>query len=94
MKFEYIKDPAPGYYSAWVGGMKICLEHCFNGFEVAVYKGDWLLIPKICTDIKNYNQTNIVHVYHAFKKALKIAETMPERVRKAAQERDELREFA
>ena len=42
--------------------IEICLEPCFNGFDVAIYNrnGDWLIRDKECTDEQGYGSKEFI----------------------------------
>lgn len=63
-------------------GIELCLESCFNGYEVALYDlNQELLVPKKCTDIKGMLEAQIAPGFsimtgEALEKALKMANVM------------------
>jgi len=74
-------DKRDGYVS-WRGKkIEICFEPCFNGCDVAVYDlNQNLLVPKYCTDIKNWPMKMPTN---GIKDMLKIAEMRKRAIIKA-----------
>jgi len=59
-------------------GREVCLESCFNGYDVAIYRDEELLGKKICTDIKGMMEMQLMPGFsigtgEALEKAIKIA---------------------
>ena len=59
-------------------GYEIWLEPCLNGFDVASYKGDDLILPKICTDVPEIN--SVFDRLKALHKAIEVANELQDKI--------------
>lgn len=50
----------PYYFSyEWRNIYEICIEPCFNGFDIAIYRSKHLLEPKQCTNLPESNNISV-----------------------------------
>ncbi len=60
--FKTLKHVGMGYYLSLMlpDGREVCLESCLNGYCVAIYKDEELILNKTCTDFKDLKSVSII----------------------------------